>query len=196
MNIKKLINEKELQLDSQNYIEFTIDELNKLQTDEVQYLIDHFHGYTMVKLPQPEISFFEWLKRVDRLIWDDLWEEEDADLYLVSIDLLLHLTSFRNGFPICDLTKQPNFWFTVNHIKPKGMKEIERIFKKVEQREKLNIQELFLFELSKTAIDIWHFCHRYNIPVDVVKKAVEETVFNGWLVHLPEREDLIKYIDV
>ena len=75
MNIKKLINEKKRQLDSQNYIEFTIDELNKLRTDEVQYLIDHFHGHTMVKLPQPEISFFEWLKRVDRLIWDDLWEE-------------------------------------------------------------------------------------------------------------------------
>ena len=64
-----------------------------------------------MKLPPSEISFFEWLKKNDNIVWNDLWNE-DEDLYQVSIDLLPQFSDNRNGFPICDLQDGLNYYFT------------------------------------------------------------------------------------
>lgn len=195
MNIEKLLNDKNKQLDSQKYIQFTPEELNSLRLDQTQVIIDKFHGKALIKIPATEIEFFEWLKSNDPQVWDDLWEDEE-DVYLVSIDLLPQFIEGGQRFPICDLVDQPNYWFNARHIKPKGMEALENIVSKLEAKQKLKLAEAFLLELSMAPTDIWHFCFDRKMSISRMRNVVEELVYNGWLVHLPDREDLVKYIDI
>jgi predicted transcriptional regulator len=148
-----------------------------------------------MRMPPSEVDFFEWLKHQDEPVWNDIWAGE-PDLYLVSTDLLPVFQEGRNGFPICDLVDQPNYWFSERHIKPRGREELELIALKYENQERLDIAELFLIELINGPIDIWHFCYRYNIAVQVMKRVIATMVAKGWLVHLTDRDDLVKYIEI
>jgi len=195
MEFKNLVRNIEKQMDGQSYIEFDPDFLASLRLDQVHAIIDKFHGRALMKIPQDEIDFFSWLKENDRPVWNDLWEDED-DVYLVSIDLLSCFIKGGLGFPICDLVDQENYWFNTRHIKPKGMEELERIINKLENGNKVSVGEAFLLEISLRPVDIWHFCYKNNIPVNSLKKAVDDLVYNGFLVHLTDREDLVKYIDI
>ncbi|NOX89202.1 MAG: hypothetical protein GXO77_09250 [Calditrichaeota bacterium] len=196
MNVKSLIKDKEDQKRRRKFLNFSEAELEALRPDEIELIIEHFHGNTLVRLPASEISFFEWLKKVDRPVWEDLWSGEDEDAYLVSVDFLREFIRETPSFPICDLVDQPNYWFTFRHIKPKGIEYLqEEIRLKVEVDEELGLEELFLLEISVAPTDIWHFCHRHQIDIARMKKAIEEMVYKGWIVHLPNREDLVKYID-
>lgn len=195
MNLQKLITEKDKQNQSDGRIRFTKAQLLSLEADQIQHLIDYFHGYTLVSLPDEEIEFFEWLKKGDPLVWEDLWEGEEEP-YLVSIDFLHHLAGEYGSFPICDLIDQDNYWFSVKHLKPKGNEALIDIVNLAEQGKSLNAEQEFLLQLSVKEQDIWHFCYRFNIPVEKMKKAIEELVYKGWIVHLPDRADLVKYIEV
>ena len=148
-----------------------------------------------MKIPKAEVDFFTWLKKNDRDVWDDLWQDED-DIYLVSIDLLSRFIDGGLGFPICDLIDQPNYWFNTRLIKPKGIEELDNIIVKLEGGNKVSVSEAFLLEVSTRSVDIWHFCYNHNISVDRVKKVVDDLVYQGFLVHLTDREDLVKYLDV
>jgi hypothetical protein len=195
MEFNKLVTHIEKQMDGQNYIEFDPEFLSSLRLDQVEAIIDKFHGRALMKMPQDEINFFTWLKENDRPVWNDLWQDEE-DIYLVSIDLLSCFIEGGLGFPICDLIDQENYWFNMRHIKPKGMEELERIITKLEKGNKVTLAEAFLLEVSTRPVDIWHFCYKHNIPVNTLKKVVEDLVFNGFLVHLTDRDDLVKYIDL
>lgn len=195
MNIGKLIRDKEEQLTIQNYIEFTAAELNAFRLDEAQRLVDNFHGRALMKIPATEIDFFEWLQENDPAVWDDLWKDEE-NLYLTSIDLLPQFMNGGNRFPICDLIDQPNYWFTSRHIKPRGMEVLKQILAKLEADQKLELREMFLLALSMAPTDIWHFSFENGIPLEALKAVVEELVYEGLLVHLTDREDLVKYIDI
>ena len=193
MNLSELINKKQEEFNQKNYIQFEQQDLEQLDAKSALKVIDHFHGHTLMKLPQTEIDFFEWLKINDNAVWNDLWQDEE-DLYMVSIDLLRHFLKGKSGFPICDL-EIPNYYFTVKHIKPKGLEQMETILSKTESGKKLDIDELLLFELHLAPTDIWHFSYRYDLPVIEVKELVSEMDYKGWIVHLPKSEDLLRYID-
>ena len=195
MNIRELILEKEHQLLKQKYVTFSDEEIGNLRLDHIQKIIEHFHGHALMKLPESEINFFEWLKEKDRSVWDDIWEGED-NRYLVSIDLLRQFVDEKNGFPICDLENEANYYFTSRHIKTKGMEELENIIEKTKRNEKLKVFEFFLLELQIAPTDIWHFAFRYKLSVPKVKEMIESLVYKGFLVHLPKREDLVIYIDI
>ena len=195
MDINKLIDKLEKQLDNQHFIEFYPENLNSLRLDQAQVIVEKFHGRALMKLPETEIDFFSWLKENDPDVWNDLWQDED-DLYLVSIDLLSFFIEGGLGFPICDLVDQPNYWFNTRLIKPKGMEKLEEIIVKLEQGNKINISEAFLLEISTRPVDIWHFCYNNNLPVDRLKKIVNDLVYDSFLVHLTDRDDLVKYIDI
>ena len=45
------------------------------------------------------------------------------------------------------------------------------------------------------SIDIWHFCHRYGIAIPYAKQKISDMQQEDLLVHLEDREDLVKYID-
>lgn len=195
MNFQKLIEESRKQLDDQNFIEFSDEHLTALRLDQVQAIIDQFHGRALMKIPSAEIDFFSWLKKNDRDVWNDIWQGED-DIYLVSIDLLSRFVEGGLGFPICDLIDQPNYWFNARLIKPKGMEELENIFMKLEAGKKITLSEAFLLEISTRPVDVWHFCYNHNVEVERVKQVVDDLVYQGFLVHLTDRDDLIKYIDI
>lgn len=195
MDFQKLIDRTKKQLDQQHFVEFTRDDLNALRLDQVQGIVDEFHGKALMKIPQSEIDFFSWLKESDPDVWADLWQDEE-DIYQVSIDLLAQFIDGGLGFPICDLVNQPNYWFNARLIKPKGMEELERIIIKLEGGNKISIGEAFLLEASTRPVDIWHFCYQHKLPLEKLKQVVDDLVFNGFLVHLTDREDLVKYIDI
>ena len=114
----------------------------------------------------------------------------------VSIDLLPQFSKTRNGFPICDLQDGLNYYFTVKHIKQEGLEQMESILQKIENKIKLKIDELILYELHIAPFDIWHFSYRYDLPLDKVKLLISEMEYKGWIVHLSDSEDLLRYIDV
>ena len=195
MDFQKLVDNTEKQLDNRHYIEFYPEHLTSLRLDQAQAIVDKFHGRALMRIPQTEIDFFSWLKENDPDVWNDLWQDED-DMYLVSIDLLSLFIEGGLGFPICDLVDQPNYWFNTRLIKPKGMEELENIIVKLEEGNKVSLSEAFLLEISIRPTDIWHFCYENNVSVETIKKVVDELVYEGFLVHLPDRDDLVKYIDI
>ncbi len=197
MNIKALIEKKDAQKKEKQYIQFSEKELETMRPDEAERIIEHFGGNTLVRLPESEIRFFEWLKKEDQAVWNDLWEDDQEDeSYLVSVDFLREFIRETPSFPICDLIDVPNYWFTFRHIKPKGLEYLqEEIRLKVETDQDLTLEELFLLEISVSSTDIWHFCHRHEVPVERMKKAVSEMVYKGWIVHLTDRDDLVRYLD-
>lgn len=192
--IKTILLEKEKQLHDQGYLTFTNEELSNFSEKDAQKLIDQFHGIAMMQLPDKEVLFFEWLKKTDRPVWNDLWQGEESQ-YHVSIDLLPYFLPDGNGFPICDLLAEPNYWFTFNHIKPKGKERFGQIEAKISADANLNFEEALLVEVSQGSIDLWHFCYKYKVPVAKAKDLVHEMYLADLLVHLPDREDLIKYWD-
>ena len=195
MNIKKLLKEKDKQRQEKGYLQFSAQELASIRADEVNHVIDFFHGYSLVKLPQTEIDFFEWLKKNEPAVWGDLWGAE-VDLYLVSTDFLRRLSGNNPQLPICDLVDQDNFWFCNRHIKPKGMEQLEEVLLKIDGGLELSVAELFLFEISVNSTDIWHFAYQHNLDVQEMKEVISDMVYKSWLVHLPDREDLVKYIEI
>jgi len=195
MNIDSLIEQKEQELNQKKYIQFSDKEIEELQDKNIVAIVKHFHGRALMKLPPSEIDFFEWLKKNDNAVWNDLWEDE-PDMYQVSIDLLPQFSSKRNGFPICDLQDGMNYYFTVKHIKQEGLEQMQDIIKKLENKEKLKIDELVLYELHLAPFDIWHFSFRYKLPLDKVKQLISDMEYKGWIVHLPNSEDLLRYIEV
>lgn len=195
MSIKEIIINKEKQLFADDYIRFTDKEIEQLGLAGSMRIVEHFHGHALMKLPPSEIRFFDWLKKHDNSVWQDLWGDEE-NLYQVSIDLLPQFLKEKNGFPICDLQDMPNYYFTRGHIKPEGMSQMENIIHKTENNQKLDIDELILFELHIASFDIWHFAYRYNLPLADLKELISEMVYKGWIVHLTDSKDLIRYIDV
>ncbi len=194
MVVLELIKQKEKEYSENNYIQFSDEDLEALDAKKVKKIVDHFHGRALVKLPPAEIKFFEWLKKNDNSVWNDVWGDND-NLYLVSVDLLAQFLKEKNGFPICDL-EGTNYYFSVKHIKPKGLEEMHNILEKTEQKKQLDIDELILFELHLAPFDIWHFVYRYDLPLDDVKNLISDMEYKGWIVHLPNSEDLMRYIEV
>ena len=118
--LEEILKKKEQQYEKIGYLTFSSDELANLDEEKVRQIENHFHGFAMMKFPDAEIAFFKWLKKVDRPVWEDLWGEEDKP-YHVSIDFLHHFLKRGNGFPICDLINEDNYWFCVKHFKAKWL---------------------------------------------------------------------------
>ena len=114
--LEELIKQKEKDAEKKGYIEFTNDELSSLSEENALEIERHFHGNTLMKLPECERVFFNWLKKVDQSVWEDLWGEGDNP-YFVSTDFLHHFIDNGNGFPICDLVEQDNYWFNEKHTR-------------------------------------------------------------------------------
>jgi len=194
-DLNKLTTPKEKQLETDGFIKFTYTELQKMTRKDTQDLEKHFHGRALMELPLEEIEFFKWLKENDPPVWDDLWKNVDEP-YRVSIDFLHHFVESGNGFPICDLIKVDNYWFHTRHIKPKAFEKMEDIRPKLDKKGSLSFEEGILIEIARGSIDLWHFCYRYKLPLSIAKKKIEIMHREDLLVHLRDREDLVKYLDV
>lgn len=194
-NLAKFIATKEKQLESDGFIKFSQVDFAQMKKKDAQEIEKHFHGRAMMELPSEEMVFLKWLKENDPPVWDDLWKNEEKP-YRVSIDFLHHFIKIGNGFPICDLIDIPNYWFHSRHIKPKAKEKMDEIRQKLDSKKSLSFEEGLLIEIARGSIDLWHFCHRYKLPLLVAKKKIEIMHREDLLVHLTDREDLVKYLDV
>jgi hypothetical protein len=193
--LENIIRDKENQISVQGYLQFTRDELDKLSEDQARALENHFHGRALMILPESEVEFFEWLKEMDLAVWNDLWQITE-DVYRVSIDFLHHFLRNKNGFPICDLIEQENFWFSEKHLKSRSNEVFKRMEEKIQNKAKFTFEEALLYEIAQGAIDIWHFCYRYKYPISIAKQKVQVMHRDDLLVHLGKREDLVGYLDI
>ena len=72
---------------------------------------------------------------------------------------------------------------------------IESVQKMYMDKQSLTPEQTLVLEISISPIDIWRFSYRYNIKLDRAKKAVENLVNDGILVHLEEAEYLATFIE-
>jgi hypothetical protein len=190
-----LLVEKEKQLHADGCIRFRDEEWESFSVEDLEQLEKHFHGHAMVRLPDYEIEFFEWLKKNDEPVWNDLWQGDD-DPYLVSSDFIHHFGPEGNGFPICDLEEVDNYWFHSRHIKPKGMERLQAVKSHLSDGTKMKFEETLLAEIMRNSIDLWHFCYMYRAPLVAAKARVAAMHRDDLLVHLSNRDDLVKYLDI
>lgn len=174
-------------------LELTDEEIDGLSDRDIELLQAEFGATVLMKLPPREQTFMQWLREEDAGVYEDLWEDDTA--LLVSLSFL---TDFRHGgpgFQICELEEHDNYFFTPRHVKKEGAAALRDILARAQKGEELAVEEALMFEIVRGPLDIWHFCHRFSVPVARGKAAVRALVAHDWLVHLPLREDLVPYID-
>jgi hypothetical protein len=195
MDNREIINLCKKQLESNDYIVFPEDVFNDLSEENAQIVTEIFGKSELMKLPEKEIEFFEWLKMNDRDIWDDLWDAEE-DPYVVSVNFLPLLMNKTRGFPICDLLNNDNYYFTSSHMVDQESKDmIESVQNMYMDKKKLTIEQTLVLEISIAPIDIWRFAYHYNIPIYKAKNAVSNLVYEKILVHLKESEHIANFIE-
>lgn len=185
-----------------NYIVIPEELLEKLTEQHAIIIRDYLHSVQLIKLPQKEILFFEWLKEKDRQVWEDLWECDDdphsqEDKYLVSKSFLPHLLKKDGrGFPICDLVNVDNYYFTLHQLPDKESKIfIESAQERFMNKDSLTVAQLLALEISVGPIDIWHFAYKHKLDIHQAKQSVSDMVEDGILVHLTQSEHLIPFVN-
>lgn len=173
------------------------DEIFGAMTPEVARGVVERHGsYGLIRLPDREQRFFEWLRTTDPLVWQDLWGDAEEP-YVVSVAFLESLLDDRCGFPICDLMSTDNYYFFPAMLEwtPEARDYTEAVRGRLLAGEKLTTEQLLVAELALGgATDIWHFAYRHHIPVDEVKDAVRLLVEDKVLVHLRSAEQLAPFL--
>lgn len=168
-----------------------------ISKEEAIYLASRFSNTHMIKLPESEIRFFEWLKLEDIEVWNDLWQSELDEEYYVGMSFLPYIIDKNVGFPICDLLNNDNYYFTHSHIVDKESEILlESIKTRFLNKQVLTVAHLLLLNISFTAQDIWHFAYRNKISLKDAKRAVEILVEDQVLVHLKEAEHLAGFVEL
>lgn len=168
-------------------------ELDSLTQEEIVSLQQQYGSSVLLQLPPRERVFFDWLRAADPDVWTDLWGDDEN--LLVALSYIPDLQKGGAGFPICELVDNPNYYFTAKHLTPTGIEESQKILEKAQSGKELSIGEALLFEIMLAPTDIWRFCYKYNVPLKRGKETVHHLYSLNILVHLTEREDLIRYIE-
>jgi hypothetical protein len=184
---------KALRADPTQILELTDEQVDGLTETDMHNMQVEFGATVLMRLPPRERAFMEWLEEADPGVYDDLWGEDE--LFLVSLSFLPNFRKDGHGFLICELEEHHNYFFTPKHIRREGTEALQDIFRKLEKKEELSIEEVLMFEVVRIPVDIWHFCYQFGIPVNRGKKAAQQLAAHGWLVHLTKSEDLTKYIE-
>ncbi len=169
-----------------------------LSKEQAIEIAEYFNNDKLIKLPQKEIEFFEWLKINDEKVWHDLWLDEINEPYYVSITFLPALVySEFKGFLICDLLNNENYYFTPKLMVDEESKiMVESSKERYLNKESLTVAQLLALTISFTETDIWHFAYKYNFEIERVKKAVAQLVEDNVLIHLTEAAHLTPFVYV
>ncbi len=180
------------------WVEFPREVLEHLTQEQAQQIARELGRDTLMRLPEWEVAFFEWLREADPPVWQDLWGDGDAQPYVVGISLLpFLLRERRRGFPICDLVGAVNYYFAPVHITPvEGVAFLEAALQARREGKPLTLAQQFLLEVSVGAIDIWHFAYHCRVELSAVKEAVAELVEAKVLLHYRSAEELAEYVQL
>ncbi|MFM8839625.1 MAG: hypothetical protein ACKOFB_00790 [bacterium] len=199
MDINALIASLKSQVsDSESRGVITFDEeiLSALTPDDAKLIISQIGSTHLLKLPQKEIAFFEWLKEIHPLVWKDLWGSDDSEHeYTVGMDLLPLMLDPVRGFPICDLITQENFFFVPDHLIGEEISfYLEAVKERYLKQETVTVAQLLVLEISMAPIDAWRFSYHHRIEFNRVMKAIQDLKEEGMLLHLGKAEDLADFI--
>ncbi|MDW8075132.1 MAG: hypothetical protein RMK00_05105 [Bacteroidota bacterium] len=173
------------------------DEIFEALTPAIAAEVAQQYGtFGLIRLPQREQLFFEWLRQQEPPVWEDLWGGEEEP-YVVSLAFLPQLVSGWRGFPICDLMSMDNYFFFPAMLE--WTAEARDYTAAVKERfaagESLEVEQLLVLELAfGGAVDMWHFAYHYQLPLDRVKAAVTQLVEDKVLTHLRSAEQLAPFV--
>ena len=190
-----IINWFEVQAGMNDYVIFPDDIFEVMDKETAQAIVENYSHNTFMKLPDKEIKFFEWLKENDKEVWDDLWDSEEEE-YIIGVGLLPILIEKNRGFPICDLEKNDNYFFTESHMFEKEAKMfIETVQQMFMDKKPLTVEQTLALEISAAPIDIWRFAYRYNLDVERAKQAVKNLSEERLLIHMKKAEQLANFVE-
>jgi len=199
MDINALIASLKSQVsDSESRGVITFDEeiLSALTPDDAKLIISQIGSTHLLKLPQKEIAFFEWLKEIHPLVWKDLWGYDDDEYrYTVGLEFLPLMLDPVRGFPICDLLTHENYYFVADHLIGEEISfYLDAVKDRYVKQESVTVAQLFVLEISMAPIDVWRFSYHHRIELDRVMKAVNDLKEEGMLLHLQKAEDLADFV--
>ena len=167
-----------------------------IQKEQAKELAEHFGTNVFLRLPASERAFFDWLKEQEESVWNDLWasdfpdETEQTEPYLVGIGLLPEMVTEARGFPICDLSTQPNYFFSYKNFNAEEIKPmIDAVVQRMEDGKELSAKEGLLMEIRRAPIDVWRFAHNYHQPIQAMKRVVADLVEDG-VLRTADRENM------
>ncbi len=186
-------------LNQASYLDLSPEVYDKLTVDDAFYINEITDNSILFKLPESEIVFFEWLKEIEPLVWQDLWRNDDISEipYLVSTSFLPVIIENKDrGFPICDLRSVDNYFFSKDHMVDEESKVFFDVSKeKLKNRARMTIPELLALEISVAPIDIWHFAYKFKLDLNKCKEAVHQLSQDNALVHFKDAEYLAPFIN-
>ena len=198
MTDKELINWCEEETQHHRYIKFPEELFLSLTKHQAKLIAQKFGSNTLIMLPEKEIEFFNWLKKEDINVWNDLWSENAIDEpYTVAVGFLPMLIEEKRGFPICDLLKCDNYYFAKMHIiTPESEMMLDSVKERFMANQPLTIGQLLLLEISIAPIDIWRFAFNHNLKLEDSKNAVKSLVEDKVLIHLITAEQLAAFVEL
>jgi hypothetical protein len=181
------------------YVSLDLDTLRSLSAWQVELLRERYGRRTLMRLPDREVRFFEWLREHDAPVWNDLWSAEEQP-YLVSLAFLPDFAASNadtGAFAICDLESTENYFFTPNMLLEKESDAfVHAVRDRFTAQQPLTPEQALTLEVSTGPVDIWHFAYRHDLSVDRMKHAVKQLVDDRILVHVPRADHLSQYFDV
>jgi hypothetical protein len=180
------------------FVVFPDEIFDVITQEQAEMLSKRFSKTSLMKLPEFEILFFEWLKAVDPEVWDDLWKSNEEQPYIVGISFLPALIDKNGrGFPICDLLNEDNYYFSSAHLITEEAKMlVESVKARFLEKEKLTVEQLLALEISLSPIDIWHFAYKYELTPARAKEAVARLVADKVLIHIKEADKLADFVEM
>ena len=180
---------------SSGILEIPEELFNSLDAAGANQITEFFRNNILIKLPDREIAFSEWLKSEDPDVWNDLWKNPEQQPYIVSIAFLPLLIDKLTGFPICDLMLNDNYYFTDDHIADKEAQIFTESSKqRFMDKEKLTIGQALMMQISVQPVDIWHFSYYFGINLNQAKETVKQLSDERMLIHIKLANHLAPFI--
>ena len=182
--------------DLRSVITFNPEILSSLSIDDAKEIITQVGSTYLMRLPEKEIAFFEWLKDYHPLVWNDLWgNDEEEYKYTVGLELLPLMLDPVRGFPICDLVTQENYYFVPDHLIGDEITfYLDAVKERYIKQETVTVAQLLVLEISMAPIDAWRFSYHHRIEMERVLKAIKELKEEGMLLHLGKADDLADFV--
>jgi hypothetical protein len=190
------IKEQVADADLRSVITFDREILSSISKDDAKEIIAHVGSTQLMRLPEKEITFFEWLKEFHPIVWDDLWSnDEDEYRYTVGLEFLPLMLDPVRGFPICDLLTHENYYFVPDHLIGDEIPfYLDAVKERFIKQESVTVAQLLVLEISMAPIDAWRFSYHHRIEMDRVLKAINDLKEEGMLLHLQKAEDLAEFV--
>lgn len=196
--IEKVIEIAKNELENNDWIVFEESIFENLTPQQAMEVVRNLDTNAMLMLPEQEIEFFEWLKNEDYEIWKDLWGDDELPPYVVSVSFLplLVYQSNANGFPICDLMHNDNYFFNIAMMNAEHSREVlEAARSRFESQQKLDLHHLLALEIAFNGIDIWHFAYKYGIDIQSAKLAADILIKDKALNHYKKYDEISDYLN-